>query len=102
MCGECGANGETVTCRMANGGNAGSCRFRFLYCVQPYGSPPVNVTFPLPQAPLTPPGSSTHNFMEDFIIQDGGLDNTDPPTVNNWNRSNPFTRELQTWPVRNT
>ena len=101
MCGECGANGETVTCQEANGGGGASCRFRFLYCLQPYGSPPVDVTFPLPQAPLDlVDPSNTHTFMEDFITQDGGRNLT--RTVNNWNRSNPFTRELQTWPVRNT
>ena len=74
MCGECGANGETVTCLDANGGGGGrmSCRFRFLYCLQPYDSPLVDVTFPLPQASLTPPGSGTHNFMEGFITQEGG------------------------------
>ena len=103
MCGECGANGETVTCRMANNNPpfARPCRLRFLYCLQPYGSPPVDVTFPLPQSPLdlvVP--SNTHTFMEDFITQDGGSNSASPPTVNNWNRSNPFTRELLTWPVR--
>ena len=105
MCGECGANGETVTCLDANGGGGGrtSCRFRFLYCLQPYDSPPVNVTFPLPQTPLDLSGSgNTHTFMEDFITQEGGSSTRNPPTVSNWNRSNPFTRELQTWPVRNT
>ena len=94
MCGECGDNGETVTCAEANGGLV-SCRLRFLYCLQPYGSPPVSVSFPLPQGPLNLEGeSNTFVFKESLIIQIG-----DSTMANSWNRSNPFTRNLQTWPV---
>ena len=66
------------------------CRLRYLYCLRPYGSPPP-VVARLPQPPLS---QNTDSFLfEDGFIVVGGQDNS-------WNRSNPFTRELQRWPVK--
>ena len=62
------------------------CGLRYLYCLRPYG-PDVPL---LPQAPLTTVNNFT--FEEGFIAVGRGQDNF-------WNRSNPFTRELQLWPV---
>ena len=83
-----------MTCAAANV----HCDLRYLYCLRPYGSLPPDVPPPpdmpdvplLPQAPLTTTDSFT--FEEGFIAV-GGRDNF-------WNRSNPFTRELQLWPVK--
>ena len=86
MCGECGPDGDTaMTCEE----EGIDCRLKYLYCLRPYGSPPPDMPdVPLlPQAPLT-----TTTFEEGFIVV-GGQDNF-------WNRSNPFTRELQLWPVK--
>ena len=91
MCGECGPDGGNVTCAAAGV----DCHLRYLYCLRPYGSLPPDVPPPpdmpdvplLPQAPLT-----TTTFQEGFIAVGG--------VVNFWNRSNPFTRELQLWPVK--
>ena len=95
MCGECGPDRDTtMTCDSEAGVN---CSLRYLYCLRPYGSLPPDVPPPpdmpdvplLFQAPLTTADSFT--FEEGFIVV-GGRDNF-------WNRSNPFTRELQLWPV---
>ena len=88
MCGECGPDGDiaTMTCEEAGV----DCRLRYLYCLRPYGSlPPVVAR--LPQASLSQNTASV-TFEEGFIVV-GGQDNF-------WNRSNPFTRELQLWPVK--
>ena len=90
MCGECGPRDTLTTC-----GERFDCRLRYLYCLRPYGSLPPDVPPPpdmpdvplLAQAPLT-----TTTFEEGFIAV--GDDN------NVWNRSNPFARELQLWPVK--
>ena len=87
MCGECGPEGDTaMTCEEADV----DCHLRYLYCLRPYGSPPPVVTR-LPQAPLSQNTDSV-TFKEGFIVV--GAQN------NFWNRSNPFTRELQLWPVK--
>ena len=97
MCGECGPDGETVTCQMANMDDRTTCRFRFIYCLQPHGSPASesDVPFELSQSGLDLSGEdNSYTFQEGFLVQNG-------TTVPNfWNRSNPFTREFQTWPVR--
>ena len=87
MCGECGPDRNTV---MPCGAADVDCRLRYLYCLRPYGSPPP-VVARLPQPPLS---QNTDRFtFEDGFIVVGGQDNF-------WNRSNPFTRELQLWPVK--
>ena len=86
MCGECYK--EVITCQEANFNESTKCGLRYLYCLRPYGSPPSNVPL-LPQAPLT----LTDNFtFEEVLFIVGTQDNI-------WNRSNPFIRELQLWPV---
>ena len=79
-------NTSTTSCQA--GVNSANCGLRYLYCLRPYGSPPSDVPL-LPQALLTTADNFT--FEEGFIAV-GDLDNI-------WNRSNPFTRELQLWPV---
>ena len=87
MCGECGPNRDTaMTCEAAGV----DCRLRYLYCLRPYGSS-APVVARLVQAPLSQNTNSV-TFEEGFIVV-GGQDNF-------WNRSNPFTRELQLWPVK--
>jgi hypothetical protein len=91
MCGECSSDKTTLSCEEANSTNNDTeCGLRYLYCLRPYGSPPMNVPLK-PQAPLTPADSFT--FEEGFVVVGG--------SGNFWNRSNPFTLELQQWPVSN-
>ena len=86
MCGECGEGDTQTTC------DGFDCRLRYLYCLRPYGSP-APVVFRMAQPPLS--GNTTSVTFEDGFIVVGNQDNF-------WNRSNPFTRELQLWPVNYT
>ena len=90
MCGECGQNGEKTSCRIASGNGNRDCNLRFLYCLQPYNStisdPPLTLQRPIPGDSIT--------FDTPYFTQIGAAN------PNFWNRSNPFTREFQTWPVR--
>ena len=85
MCGECDSD-IAMTCEEAGV----DCFLRYLYCLRPYGSSPPVVSR-LPQAPLIR-NTDGVIFEEGFIVV-GGQDNI-------WNGSNPFTRELQLWPVK--
>ena len=84
MCGECGPGGTLTTCEGVD------CRLRYLYCLRPFGSP-APVVARLAQAPLSENTDSV-TFEDGFIVVGGQNDF--------WNRSNPFTRELQLWPVK--
>ena len=84
MCGECGPGDTLTTC------DGVDCRLRYLYCLRPYGSP-APVVARLSQAPLSQNTDSV--IFEDGFIVVGGQNNF-------WNRSNPFTRELQLWTVK--
>ena len=95
MCGECEAEiNNIITCRRANeAGNSDidsdECGLRFMYCLRPHGSPALNIPLLPGQSPL---GGDNVTFEEGFIFQANFR-------FGNWNRSNPFTRELQQWPV---
>ena len=93
MCGECELeNNVAITCERANvaGPDTTTCGLRFIYCLRPHGSPASNVFFP-GQSPLAG-GEDNVTFEEDFIVQSNS-------NYGIWNRSNPFMRELQQWPV---
>ena len=92
-------DGGTTSCDPSR--SSGNCFITFIYCLQPYGSEPIDVTFPLEQRtfPIADTSSYTFDIGEGFFVQE--TNNINSPERNNfWNRSNPFTRELQTWPVR--
>ena len=95
MCGECVPNSDMViTCRTANeGGNpdidSDECGLRFIYCLRPHNSTALDIPLLPGQSPL---GGDNVTFEEGFILQTN-------LRFGNWNRSNPFTRELQQWPV---
>ena len=99
MCGECGVDGGPTSCGPFR--ESGNCFIMFIYCLQPYGSEPIDVTFPLEQRsfPIADRSSYTFDIGEGFFVQERNSNN-EPDRNNFWNRSNPFTRELQTWPVR--
>ena len=90
-------DGGITSCGLFRG--SGNCFITFIYCLQPYGSEPIDVTFPLEQRtfPVAETSSYTFDIGEGFFVQET---NNNPERNNSWNRSNPFTRELQTWPVR--
>ena len=71
------------------GGPSEDCGLRFIYCLQPFGSSFFDPPY-LAQPPFGS-GSDSVTFEGDFITQ----------TSNGaaWNRSNPFTAELRSWPV---
>ncbi len=83
MCAECD-NGPTL-CENSQ------CELRLVYCVQPYGSSATDVGLP-PQPSL---GGDNFTFPEGPLIQ-----NRVAPPPSRWERSNPYTRELNMWMVR--
>ena len=100
MCGECSEDGGATSCSDFHGD--GICHITFIYCLQPHESDPIETTFPLDQATFPISNSSSYTFdVEDgFVVQEGSGTNYYSNRNNFWNRSNPFTRELHTWPVR--
>ena len=96
MCALCGSSSESVTCAEADvsgktwpGGAREDCGLRFIYCLQPSESSFFGP--PYLAQPLFGSGSDSVSFEGDFITQ------TNANAA--WNRSNPFTAELRSWPV---
>ena len=90
MCGRCvTGSDDVISCRDANRNGDLTCGLSFIYCLQPYNSPPLELVY-LTQFYQT--SLDSYTFEEGTFIQSSryGL----------WKRTNPYTRDLLLWPVR--
>ena len=94
MCAECSGIGP-VTC--ASVGRGKNCGLRFIYCLQPHGSD-IILDPPLIAQARFGNGTDSEVFVEGFVTQNNTM-SPNSSTANTWNRPNPYTRKLRSWPV---